>query len=589
MDRVCNSCFPNSWEPCSSEEELEGTFVIGALALLALPPHRRMRLKLLKRALPPPPSAVAVGDDSLVGALWPLNDRSAPVWAAIAVILFTLWAANFLLPTYGKQMILKERAKKRSQVERMISAVLEYVQAEEKKANAKERKMPESERLYHLLWDETYERRTSDLGSIANHARIEAVLKRVLADELRVVLMKTKRARDRERKQEAAEALVAEEADMSMADALKELGEHESGEKLLEAIENNKKIARQLGSEFVDKALLAEAKRVSSLVSYEQRQNQDALVALVRPVLPAIIVTCAAQILNSSLRGAFHSIGNWTRILELGKAGEMAVAVSELKYLWIGHLVIEFVERLSSCWSFRARSSFQMHLKNGAIAAIVRQDYEYFDKTSPGVLQERLNRDTDALGNNLISFPQRMFEKLSWISVNIAFVYMQCPTRLFVAAMAPLMVMVPLQYGIFKWQSKVESRMNRVDVEATASTGEVLREIKMVRQFAMEKAEAVQHSRAQLTRHVETEAIHTTIQLTEWGFWSVFVSGLILTMYMGIPYVASGAMTVSELCDIIFRINCHLSFPVREVCAIACVIGAPACFPCFCLCVSSRG
>ena len=47
----------------------------------------------------------------------------------------------------------------------------------------------------------------------------------------------------------------------------------------------------------------------------------------------------------------------------------MGKAIAELKNLWIGHLVIEFVERLSSCWSFRARSSFQMHLKNGAISA----------------------------------------------------------------------------------------------------------------------------------------------------------------------------------------------------------------------------
>ena len=59
-------------------------------------------------------------------------------------------------------------------------------------------------------------------------------------------------------------------------------------------------------------------------------------------------------------------------------------------------------------------------------------------------------------------------------------------------------------------------------MEATAATGEVLREIKMVRQFAMERTEAVKHARAQLTRHVQTEAIHTTVQLMEWAFWSAF-------------------------------------------------------------------
>ena len=74
----------------------------------------------------------------------------------------------------------------------------------------------------------------------------------------------------------------------------------------------------------------------------------------------------------------------------------------------------------------------------------------------------------------------------------------QCPPLLFVAAVLPLCVMVPLQYWVFLWSSKANSRQNRVDVEATAATGEVLREIKMVRQFAMEKAESVKHARAQL-------------------------------------------------------------------------------------------
>ena len=340
---------------------------------------------------PPSPPAVELADDSIASLLWPLSERSMPVWAGVCVVLFTVWAGNFLLAAQGKAMLRKEKEKKRAHIERMIGAVLAYVQAEEKKSNAKERKMPESERLYHLLWDETHERRTSELGSLAQHAELEALLRHVLADELRAVLMKTKRAREsREHKQEAAEALVAEEPEKSMVDALKELGEHESGEKLLEAIETNKKVARQLGSGIVDQDLLASAKALSGLVAREQRQNQDALVSLVRPVLPAVAVTCAAQVLNSSLRGAFHSIGNWTMVLELGKAGEMGRAISELKGLWMGHLVIEFVERLSGSWSYRARSSFQMHLKNGAISAIVRQDYEYFDKTSPGVLQERL-------------------------------------------------------------------------------------------------------------------------------------------------------------------------------------------------------
>lgn len=120
-----------------------------------------------------------------------------------------------------------------------------------------------------------------------------------------------------------------------MADVLKELAEHESGEKLLEAIELHKKVHRTLGAGVIDEALLAEANRLYRHVFREQSQNKDALLALVRPVLPAMAATCTAQVLNSSLRGAFHSIGNWTRVIELGKEGLFTQAVAELKWLWV--------------------------------------------------------------------------------------------------------------------------------------------------------------------------------------------------------------------------------------------------------------
>lgn len=500
--------------------------------------------------------------DGLLSFLWPLSSRSCPVWLAIAVVLMTLSVHAFLL---GCRPVLlgKEREKKRARVERMMVAVLDYVKAEERKANAKDRKMPESERLYKLLWDEVTEKPTAELGALARRAEVEALLKRVLAEEISSVLGKTRRAREARAREHAGER--DEKGGIPMSELLKERSEHESGEKLLEAIERNRRVRTQLGARLVDEALLAEAAKLFAVVSCERRQGQGALLALLAPVVPAVAATCAAQVLNSSLRGTFHSIGNWTAVMELGRAGELGAACEALWWLWVGHLVIEFVERLSGCWGFRARSAFQMHLKGGAIAALVRQDFEYFDKTSPGVLQERLNRDAEALGENLINFPQRMFAKLSWILVNIAFVWAQCPASLFLVAVGPLALMVPLQYQVFRWESRASARQNRVAVEVTASTGEVLREIKTVRQFAMETTESHRHARAQLVRHLETERIHTRIELISWGFWSCFVTALILTVYMGIPHVASGAMSVSALVDVVFRVNCHLSFPVREL------------------------
>ena len=57
--------------------------------------------------------------------------------------------------------------------------------------------------------------------------------------------------------------------------------------------------------------------------------------------------------------------------------------------------------------------------------------------------------------------------------------------------------------------------------------------------------------------------MHACIQILEWFFWTMFLTGLIATMYFGMPYVVDGTMSVSELVDVCFRVNCHLSFPVR--------------------------
>ena len=67
----------------------------------------------------------------------------------------------------------------------------------------------------------------------------------------------------------------------------------------------------------------------------------------------------------------------------------------------------------------RSKASFGNIIRNGVLSSMVRQDFEYFDRTSAGVLQDRLNRDADELGDNLIGFPKEMLEKLVWVCSNM--------------------------------------------------------------------------------------------------------------------------------------------------------------------------
>ena len=346
---------------------------------------------------------------------------------------------------------------------------------------------------------------------------------------------------------------------------LKELAAHESGEKLHTKIEFNKTVLKNMGAEFVDKSLLAEAQSVAKRVYKDQSSNRKALVHLIQPAVPYMLICGISAVINCSLRGTFHQIGRWAAVVETAASGDTSGAYRLLFTLWFGHMVIEYVTRFDECYGNRAELLFGRRIRNGVLAAMLRQDYEYFDRTAPGVLQERLNHDAAELGQNLIRFPQRMIHRVSWIGVNVYFLFRETPFRLASVAVIPLFVMIPLQYFVFSRNRRSHSRQRKITEKAVASTSEILREIKTVRQFAMEPTESCNYARGELSRSFMEEHMNTTRQLTDWVFWSIFCSGLCLTVYLGIPYVLRGEMKASELLSAVFKINCNLSFPIRDI------------------------
>jgi ABC-type multidrug transport system fused ATPase/permease subunit len=378
---------------------------------------------------------------------WPLSATSAPQWMAVLLVMFTAWAVDFLRPTKPAS-IQREELKKSKTIDKMMTAVISYCREDSQKATD-EQKPPEANRLYQLLWDDTHECRTSAFGPLKNNSRMEELFKQVHFDELTKVMERTRRARDRRTRKTAKAAPTAGKMDEA-ADVLKDLVAHESGEKLNEAIEFAKKVRKNMGGEFIDNELLKQAEKVARIVYYDQSTKQAALYELIRPIIPTIAYCCLASVMNAGLRGTFHQIGAWTEAVETAASGDLNQAYALLFNLWLGHMVIELVQRFDSCYSQRAESIFGQRVRNGVLSAMVRQDYEYFDKTSPGVLQERLNRDAEELGQNLIRFPQRMFHRVTWILVNIVSCYYETPLELFATAMLPLLFLIPLQYYSFR-------------------------------------------------------------------------------------------------------------------------------------------
>ena len=223
---------------------VENCLEVNDTAMPTPPPNVEDHRDQLPQLLPPQQSPLPITDESFAASLWPLSDPSSHIWAAVALAFLAIWARSFLFSRSAtKAVLIREREKQRAHVERMMAAVLECFGDEEKKARASRHRILDSQRLYHLLWDEAHEQKTSALGTLAHYAEIEALFKRMLADEFRTMVDEIKQVRDsRIGKQQAAAG-----TDVTPAEALKELGEYESCERLLKAIETNRKVARQLG------------------------------------------------------------------------------------------------------------------------------------------------------------------------------------------------------------------------------------------------------------------------------------------------------------------------------------------------------
>merc|ERR1719482_1102080 len=155
--------------------------------------------------------------------------------------------------------------------------------------------------------------------------------------------------------------------------------------------------------------------------------------------------------------------------IEAGVAGDMQLALSMLFNLWCGHMLIKLVELPEFCYTKRAKASFGNIIRNGVLSAMVRQDYEYFDRTPAGVLQDRLNRDADELGDNLIGFPKEMVNRLVWVISNLIQVFLTAPPRFFFAACAPVALMCAFQFFTFAYFRRCNELARRVEEEGISA------------------------------------------------------------------------------------------------------------------------
>eukprot|EP00747_Dinoflagellata_sp_TGD_P186752 gnl/TRDRNA2_/TRDRNA2_44002_c0_seq1.p1 gnl/TRDRNA2_/TRDRNA2_44002_c0~~gnl/TRDRNA2_/TRDRNA2_44002_c0_seq1.p1 ORF type:complete len:1022 (+),score=196.51 gnl/TRDRNA2_/TRDRNA2_44002_c0_seq1:453-3068(+) len=375
------------------------------------------------------------------------------------------------------------------------------------------------------------------------------LLRKVLAKELKEVTQKTRSALEGDTK-----------------DLGNDEGDYRSGEKLRAKIEFVRdQVLKHLGREYIDSALLQEADTVMRTVSRQQRQNLRTLLGLLSPVFPALSIAIPCCMAAQALQSVYYQIGRWQLVGEHAVAGDQTGVNYALLDLGLGHIVIWFFEILCDSYSARAAGIFGQRVRSGVMKSLVQQDYEYFDKNSAGVLQERLNRDAEELGTNFIELPREILGHVACIFFTIVQVWAVCPTWMFFLAVSPLPIITFLHYKVEKIESRLEGRGRKLAEEAAANTAEVLKEIRTVRQFACERKEAADFAAIETLKSDSRQK--TTVNQTMAGhlFGVIIVSGLLFTEYIGAGLVSEGKMTPGLLFDITIKLNFWVIFRVREL------------------------
>ena len=118
-----------------------------------------------------------------------------------------------------------------------------------------------------------------------------------------------------------------------------------------------------------------------------------------------------------------------------------------------------------------------------------RQDREFFDNNQSGVLQERLNKDTEDLARTIIQQPKNLLSALTRITTKSIYLYWLSPGLFWVGLCIPVPICCLVETLGFKKLRTADTKIGKVNDQAAANTSDLLREISTVRQFGMEEEE----------------------------------------------------------------------------------------------------
>merc|ERR1719387_2659581 len=180
------------------------------------------------------------------------------------------------------------------------------------------------------------------------------------------------------------------------------------------------------------------------------------------------------------------------------------------------------------------------------MSSMVRQDMKFFDVFQSGLLQERLNSDAEQLASRMFHVPNRIIH-LIFLLISVMYTLHSLSPELFYTLVVPIPLVSLASYKIIKFMHRMHKRQRKIGECTAANTMEVLKEIRTVREFAMENEEAEKFA-AQSAYRAEIEeygnALHHIVLISP--LICVFDGMRFFCTYLGGWYVSVGTLTVGQ-------------------------------------------
>ena len=380
-----------------------------------------------------------------------------------------------------------------------------------KKSGAK-KQAPDAKKIFSLVFDEVEDGPITSIGIDPEaewYKRALVMLRKQMETELVEATDNTKLARG-----------LVEPPAAGMPDKVEDW---KDGEKLMTKVRlADNDVCRAFGKRFLDRDVVKEARRVVGVLVKARKAAVMRIFKLFVPHAPRWLAGTGILMLTETMWGfLFGELASTAQLAYDLNENTMRLALLQSLKVFIWFVFNWPLDNLGDTLVDDVESMLQLDLRNAVMGSIMSQDREFFDSQQAGVLQERLNKDTEELAQTIIQQPKNLISALTRIAVKVFILYRLSPQLFWLGISIPVPACVILNTLGWRLVRKSHKKISKVNDQAAAQTSELLREINTVRQFGMEREEQRRYKMVATWRQQLERAMGKLVMLSRFAALSL--------------------------------------------------------------------